>query len=403
MSNYRAIATVTATLAYMLGDVSEVVPNAGVTFLRPDNVEPDKLPAGAGVNIYLYNIQTNPSFRNMNEPTRWSNGASAQLPQVALNLDYLFSFYGKDSELEPQRLLGWTTSLLNAQAGLTALMIREAVNTYPFLFGSDLAEQIPHVKLTPLSLNVEELSKIWSVLLHAPYLLSALYQASVVLITPEMPPPPSALPVLERKLFVVPLRQPYIQAVSPREATPGVELVIKGGNFQADQVRVTFPTGTVALKPENGSQIKLLLPETLRAGVNSVVVTSELDVGTLERPESRSLLTSNVAAFVLQPLLKTVEYLPLPLPKLVITAEPMIYPEQSVSLWLTEANPQADTEPKVFGLTAKPHPLPTDSFEFASELETNGSGAALVPAGTYLARLSVDHSMSRDHKPVTIP
>ncbi|MEM9979855.1 MAG: Pvc16 family protein, partial [Cyanobacteria bacterium P01_D01_bin.2] len=63
MSNYLAIATVTATLQKMLQEeVSREMAGVQVTTLRPDAVSTNV--SGACLNIYMYQATPNPGWRN---------------------------------------------------------------------------------------------------------------------------------------------------------------------------------------------------------------------------------------------------------------------------------------------------------------------------------------------------
>jgi hypothetical protein len=91
MSNFLAIATVTAALRQTLNAVAGIdVPGAEVTTMRPD--EPTN--TDARVNIYLYQVTPNAAWRNADLPTRRNDGGLVQRPQVALDLHYLLTFYG---------------------------------------------------------------------------------------------------------------------------------------------------------------------------------------------------------------------------------------------------------------------------------------------------------------------
>src|ERR1051326_8249061 len=105
MSNYLAIATVTATLQRVLQAViGGDVPGATATTVRPD-ASGQGLPP-VGVNIFLYQVTPNAALRNADLPTRNASGQAGQRPVAALDLHYLMSFYGADKQLEPQRVLG---------------------------------------------------------------------------------------------------------------------------------------------------------------------------------------------------------------------------------------------------------------------------------------------------------
>jgi hypothetical protein len=214
MSNFLAVATVTAALSQFLqAAVGPDVPGATVTTLRPDGNGGGMPPTG--VNIFLYQVTSNPAWNGMDLPTRRSNGDLIQRPQAALDLHYLLTFYGAEAQLEPQRVLGSVVRALHARPVLTREIIRQTIAKPAFLFlaKSNLADAVELVKFTPLSLSLEELSKLWSVYFQTQYSLSVAYQGTVVLIESEESTH-SALPVSARNIYVSPFRQPLIEAVA---------------------------------------------------------------------------------------------------------------------------------------------------------------------------------------------
>src|SRR6185436_20234227 len=101
VSNDLAIAAVTETLRFILDPpVAASVATATAKALRPD----DASLTGPLVNIYLYQVTPNPSWRNDDLPTRSADGTIVQQrPRAALDLHYLLTFHGDDAKLEPQR------------------------------------------------------------------------------------------------------------------------------------------------------------------------------------------------------------------------------------------------------------------------------------------------------------
>lgn len=206
MSNYLALATVTAGLRLKLenalsDDIGDI--QFTVTLGRP--AEPGENNAGARVNLYLYQVTPNAAWRNADLPTRDAGGALRQRPRLALDLHYLLTFYGDESNLEPQRLLGSAVRALHAGPILTRAQIEAAVLSpdYPFLATSNLADEIESVKFSPIPLNLEELSKLWSVFFQTAYNLSLAYMASVVFIEGQEAAG-RALPVQTRTVVAVP-------------------------------------------------------------------------------------------------------------------------------------------------------------------------------------------------------
>src|SRR5207253_6261201 len=132
MSNFLAIATVTATLRQVLtGSVGVDVPGASVTTARPNGTG-----AGTpttGVNVFLYQVTPNGSWRNEDLPTRDGGGSVVQRPRAALDLHYLLTFYGADAQLEQQRLLGSVVRTLHERPVLTRQAITGTVAGTPFL------------------------------------------------------------------------------------------------------------------------------------------------------------------------------------------------------------------------------------------------------------------------------
>ena len=161
MSNFLAIATVTATLQRFLQSVVGTdVPGAKANTARPD--APGSGVPQIGVNIFLYQVTPNAALRNADLPTRNAAGQAGQRPVAALDLHYLLTFYGNDGQLEPQRVLGSVVRSLHAQPLLTRQMIRDTVTdpAYSYLATSNLADAVDPVRFSPLSFSLEELSKL---------------------------------------------------------------------------------------------------------------------------------------------------------------------------------------------------------------------------------------------------
>jgi hypothetical protein len=200
MSNYLAVATVTETLRYMLQtEVNKAVSGAIVEAHRPE-ATPIAGKDAAAINIYLYQVLPNAAWRNQPYEARTQAGGTrskddtvARQRLVPINLHYLFSFYGNEKELEPQRLLGVALTTLEANSRLDPATIRSQRESYAYLrrpdvkpdedsFLDEQVRRIQGVTLTALALNLEELSKLWSVFFQVPYALSVAYEASVVLL-----------------------------------------------------------------------------------------------------------------------------------------------------------------------------------------------------------------------------
>ena len=308
MSNHLAIATATAALRQVIDTaINGVVAGADVTTARPGD-QPDQTPT-VGVNIFLYGITPNAAWRNADLPTRRGTGEVAQRPTAALDLNYLLSFYGDDRELETQRLLGSVVRALHARPTLPREVLRQVVAGSDWLAGSDLAEAPEAVRFTPVTLNLEELSKLWSVLFQVPYALSVAYQGTVVTIEADERATP-ALPVRARTVHTVTLAQPVVERVvneagfaEPIHSTS--VLLIQGRNLRGDVTRVRVGAGGEELEVDRPGAREIRLPlssvpaSRMRAGVQGVQVVHRRLLGI--PPAEHRGEESNVHPFVLRP------------------------------------------------------------------------------------------------------
>jgi hypothetical protein len=213
MSNALAIAGVTAVLKDLLdsGLIDHQVTDAlgaGVTVstLAPDVVPIDGDNAAPRLNLFLYQVTSNSAWRNADLPSRDTKGGRVSNPPLALDLHYLLTAYGV-AELQAEVLLGYGMLLLHENPVLSREAIRTALNPSPVsgallptiyqaLRSADLAEQVEMLKITPLTMNSEEMSRLWSAL-TAHYRPTAAFQVSVVLIEQQRAAI-SPLPVLTR-------------------------------------------------------------------------------------------------------------------------------------------------------------------------------------------------------------
>jgi hypothetical protein len=179
MSNHLAVATVTAALSNQL---SRLLPDD----LRQANVRsqkpPTEPPSEPTITVFCYQVTVNGALRNRDAPTRSGTGTLITRPQVGLDLHYLLSFYGEETRLEPQRLLGAAVRALHQEPVLSGADITAATTQLPFLNGSDLLSAQDRVRFTPTHLDIDDLYKLWSMLSGTPFALSLCYLASVVAI-----------------------------------------------------------------------------------------------------------------------------------------------------------------------------------------------------------------------------
>jgi len=199
MGDYRVISGVTQALALSvqraISSGQSPVSHSLVTTNRPDVPEKGDQPR---VNIYLFHVQPSAALRNIDLPTIMGEDY-VKKPTIALDLYYLFSFYGSDqrNKLESQLLMGLTMGAMHAR---------------PFIEPEDLVKILGdkakdignyhQVSLAIETMSVHELSRLWQTFPQVPLVLSTAYRATTILISEDIELNPAA-PVIDRDFTIL--------------------------------------------------------------------------------------------------------------------------------------------------------------------------------------------------------
>jgi hypothetical protein len=401
MTNFLGVAAVTASLRrFLQGVVSADVSGATVTTVRPTESGAG-LPQ-TGVNVFLFQVNTNPDLRNLDLPSRRQDGSGLQRPVAALDLHYLFSFYGDQSTLEPQRLLGSVIRTLHSRPVLTRDLIRDTLTdpAFGFLAGADLDSDPELVRFTPLGFGLQELSQLWTGMFQkSEYALSVAYRASVVLVGADERSVP-ALPVREVRLQVESLRRPVLEAaegvVTGEPVVVGSTVRLRGQRLRGKLTRVRLAgQETDAVEVVSDSELRLSLtapdvdPFALRAGVLGVQVLHPFLVGA--PPEPRAGMESNVAPLVLRPRLLDIDRGPVTVAggrasaMLSLSVSPLVGMRQRAFLLLDPAPGSAGSTTRGASFPVPPHNEDSETVDMVV--------SGLAP-GRYLVRLQVDGAES---------
>ena len=387
MSNALAIAAATETLVQLLQDNlgASGVTGARVTALAPDGATPMPNP---GVNVFLYQVTPNIAYRNADLPMRGPDGTLIKRPQVALDLHYLFTFYGDDSTLEQQRMLASVALTLQANPTLPPSLITSVQTSTPFLHAANLDAQAELVRFTPITFSLEELSKLWSFLLKIDYVLSTAYVASVVLIETDDAVPGPALPVLSYDVgvqpFVLPVISSIANAADPNGAIgDGATIVLAGTNLAAaapatTQVLVSGVTLTPSTVSRNSITVALP-PGDFPAGVQAVQVLQSPELGSPPVPHPGAGAMSGAASFVLAPTITPGSLNAVAGPAIAFTVTPQVKTGQRVVLQLIS---QATSATELF-----------DGGQLASGSNLTVQTPGLA-SGTYFVRVLIDGAIS---------
>ncbi|MET9271391.1 DUF4255 domain-containing protein [Kribbella sp. NPDC003557] len=390
MSNSLAVATVTAAVQELLTDAIEAAVHGATVWTDRSDVPRQT----AGVNIYLYRTSDDAARRNDDLPTRELNGAIRNRPRLATRLHYLLTFHGKDDELVPQRLLGATLARLHSRPLITRALIdqvvAEATDPTPrneFLAATDLAAADELVRLSPDPMDLDELTKLWSVFFQTAYQLSATYVASPVLLEETKDVALPAPPVLSEQLTVRGLLRPTIIGVrnSAGAGAPVIadsELVVEGSGLRGEQTAVRVGGAELAPTAVSATQLTVALGSAagLHAGLLPVVVAHRWLVG--DPAEPRAGETSNVAGIVLAPRI-TASFGG---DQLAVTSDLIIGARQSVSIRLLA--PTTGRVVRTVDVPDRPGDSATVSVtlkdlasgQYAVVLQVDGADSPLTPA-----------------------
>ena len=402
MSNFLAVATATEALRLFI--VRALTPDIPFAVNVISGRPPAEPPAEPTITVFLYQVTPDPHLRNLDEPMRSSDGTLLSRPVAALDLSYLITFFGDETQLVPQRMLGCVVRSLYELPMLTDDLIAEAA-LMPFLAGTDLPAAPQRIRFTPTHMDTEELSKLWSFLLQTSYTLSVTYQAAAVLLDGRETPT-AGKPVLSRTLTAVPSTGPQISEIlsrptsdpgavpQPGPVPSGNTLVIRGSGLKSDEVLVRFDAQEVPV-PANqvrDTELTVAVPATLQPGTYTVSVVHNLLLGVPPTPHRG--FESNGVPIVRQPTITGAVTVtgktgtdPVSA-QLGVTLDMPVGDTQRVSMLLDEITPAAGTQPRSYQFDA-PYPLGT-----RTNPQTVTVQATNVAATSYLVRVQVDGAQS---------
>lgn len=398
MSNSLAIASVTAALRKLLEDGTKLLddgsPDPELTDLEVTTQPPDKArntKTSNQINLFLYQTAANAALRNMDMPRVVRPGESS-LPPLALNLFYLITAYGKNNEdTLSHRLLGRAMRILHDYSVLVASDLLSPGEIGDLFSESGLDMQPERVRLTPVPMSLDEMSKLWMIF-QTQYRISAAYQAAVVLIESTRPTR-SALPVLKRGSEdrgpgVTASVSSVIDEVLPPNSQPAVrlgeDLIINGKHLDRQGITVRFDSlrldSPIEVEPMAGGmeeQIKVHLrdlPEDPDAFARWIA--GFFTVSLVIRSPGMPSWTSNEVPFALAPR---------------ISVTPNTAPEGNLALTIT-CTPRIREGQRIILLFGESQ-IPVQTVSTPSNVSLPTTLSFLVPdakKGEYVVRLRVD-------------
>jgi hypothetical protein len=382
MSSPDALATVTATLRHLLTPAAATVSTKPPSIARVGE-------NGEQINIFLYNTHYNPAFSNFPMPGEARSGENTH-PPLPLVLNYLITAYGaNDDDISGQQLMGRAMSILHDHPLLGRSDI-EGITP-----DSRLQQQIERVRITPATLSLDDMSKLWTSLHSAEYRLSTGYQVSVVLIESTRVNR-APLPVLKRgeqdrgaDLTAAP--SPAISGLRFPNQKPAAEfgdvITILGEHLVGDDIVISFQhpllDDPISVPPESDrteTEIAVRIPSQ----ADDAAIGSKWPAGfytvslVIQRPDILTW-TSNALAMPLSPKIQSVNPTTAPAGNVVLTIDclPQILPDQRVLLLFGDRTIKANP----FVMPVDPTALTTLTFAVEN---------AAARATPYVLRLRVD-------------
>jgi len=242
MAAEDALKRLTLNLAELLQD-RMFRTDVSFSFGTPHPLEKE---AGPRLNIFLYQINENPAFRNDEDPRRAISGSYGS-PPLALELGYLLTSYGQTKDLEPAPpiapLSGESLAELDAQFVLADAM--RVLHDIPMvtrktqrqrgsggaLLDPGLQTEFESIRIIPRELNLDELSKLWTAL-KDDFQRSVAYEVAVLRIE-RRTPSESGAPVLQRTVAARPSASltATLDSIAPELAAAAVSVTLAGSGL----------------------------------------------------------------------------------------------------------------------------------------------------------------------------
>ncbi|MGW4891774.1 Pvc16 family protein [Kitasatospora sp. NPDC004240] len=394
MSNALAVPTVTAALVTLIQarlDAGHVNPRV---LVAPGPLDDDGVTPRVGV--HLYRISRNAALFTEDLPTRASSGEMRSTPRVALDLHYLFTFRGYNA-YQSEQMLALCAAALHAVPELGPELIEAAVAAHPDIHETDLAQARERVRLTPESLSLDDVNRLWALYPPGSFTVTlALTAGPVIVEAPEVPG--TVLPVRRVGLGVRTLSAPRLDAAAGpdgpgapiRSATPMPELRLFGAGLApqpGETLRVLVDGGEVPATVVDAGQLTVPLAG-VRPGTHSVRVLRLIPPPDPTLSSTSPAATSNAVPFTVLPTLTAVSATPAAGPDdytgtLAVQVLPAVAAPQRVRVLLDRVGPDATVALAV----AVPLPSPTPQTALTTELTH-------TPRGRYRVTLEIDGTRS---------
>ena len=263
MSASTAIGMVSESLRNLLVGEMILSPPVNVTVLAPDESGGDRR-----ISLFLYKVQEHPALKNLDWQVKQGEPTQLVPPPLSLNLYYLMTSYAPN----------------DAQTGNSTAheFLGDAMRVFyenPIVPEDYLVEGLKdtteQIKIIQNSLDLEELSKVWSTFTE-PFRLSVLYEVSVVqldmLLESER-----TMAQRVRQIGVpdvhAPFNPPLVENMEPLSGPIGTVVTFHGKNLTGWRAYVTIMRQLILDGEELTEDLfTVTIPDDLPAGFHEIRV-----------------------------------------------------------------------------------------------------------------------------------
>lgn len=404
MSSTWAVAAVTTALRNLLQSQvparDPALSDLTVTTRTPDMAR--KTVSGASLNVFLYGTSVSAAWRNQDSPQ--ARPGEQGTPPLALDLHYMVTAYGRDDadqDAVSNRALAGAMAVLHDHP----LLDPSELVLSGDLADNRLAAQPERLRISPLPLSLDDLSKLWTGF-ATNLRVSGAYEVTVVLID-SADPGSAALPVLARGdadqgvqtiLGAAAVLAALVPPVPQPAAVLGQSVAVTGSNLTTVNTVLRFTSlwqpvppvvapVPVELEPANGpvpGQLAVTLPDRAtdpKAWGNWV--PGFYTAVALTRAAGLPAMVSNAVALALAPAITLSPHAPATVSAggtVTLTCSPRIGDGQHVSILCGDQ----PVQPAMLSNPASADP------NHDSTPTTLTFTVPALPAGTYPVRLRVD-------------
>lgn len=263
MSLSTAVGMVSESLRNLLIDEMSLVPAVPITILAPDEGGGDRR-----VNLFLYKVQENTSLKNIDWQVKKGDPNRLVPPPLSLNLFYLMTAYSSN---DPQT----GNSTAHAIFGDAMRVFYENAIVPEDYLAAGLKGGNELIKITMNTLDMEELSRVWSTFTQ-PFRLSVLYEISVVQLD-MLSKNERTMAKRVRQIGVPQVRArfnpPVVETMDPASGNVDSVITFSGKNLKGWNAYATM-TGQTILTGENisGNNFQVTVPHDFPPGFHEIRV-----------------------------------------------------------------------------------------------------------------------------------